>query len=167
MVPPAPAGIVGRSGPGPGCLCALLRPLTLNMVEDGLVASGSPFWIQAPEIGQSTYAALGPAVVLFASIGLWMTINQVGRRAKVLLDWAALAKLAVATFAPHCIIPTGSEGRYVMILLLPSIFLFSAAGVDGIAHRLGASRPLRSRTISTPAIRLDLLRALMVRSELR
>jgi Dolichyl-phosphate-mannose-protein mannosyltransferase len=113
--------------------------VTLHMAEDGLLAGGSHFWTQAPDFGRSIYAALGFAVLLFALIGLWTTHVQIVRRAELGTEWAALAALAAAAFVLHCIIPTGAETRY-MVAVVPSIVLFSAAGIDGIARRFSARR---------------------------
>jgi hypothetical protein len=119
--------------------CVPWYVITRGMTEDGWV--GTPFWLQAPEFGRFIYAALGFAVLFFALIGFWTTIVQVKRRAEVAPEWPALAGLAVATFALHCIIPTLSESRY-MVTVVPSIVLFSAAGIDNVAHRLGARLPI-------------------------
>jgi hypothetical protein len=115
--------------------CVPWYVLTLGMAEDGW--TDTSFWLQAPEFGRFIYLALGFAVLIFALIGLWTTIIQVKRRAEVVPEWAALAGLAVATFALHCIIPTGAESRY-MVTVVASIVLFSAAGVNNVAHRLRA-----------------------------
>jgi hypothetical protein len=109
--------------------------LTLSMVEDG-VGEGAPFLVQGPTFGWYIYAALGSAVLLFALIGSWTTLIR-PRRVEVAPEWAALAALAIATFVLHSLIPTGPDGRY-MVPLLPSIVLFSAAGIDYMARRFGA-----------------------------
>ncbi len=115
--------------------------LTLGMAKNGLVPGGSAFWANAPDFARFTYAALGLTVLLFASLGLWTTIIQVKRRAEVAPEWAALAGLAVAAFALHCVIPTAVDSRY-LVTVVPSIVLFSAAGVDDIARRFGARLPI-------------------------
>jgi hypothetical protein len=115
--------------------------LTLGMVEDSW-GGGSSYWLEATaSFSRFIYLALGFTVLLFALVGLWTTIIQVKRSAEVAPEWAALAGLAVATFALQCIIPTGVDSRF-MVTVVPSIVLFSAAGVDNIAHRLGARRPI-------------------------
>jgi 4-amino-4-deoxy-L-arabinose transferase-like glycosyltransferase len=115
--------------------------LTRGMVEDSW-KGGFSYWLEAaPSFGRFIYLALGFTVLLFAFIGLWMTIIQVKRRAEVAPEWAALAGLAAATFALQCIIPTGAASRF-MVTVIPSIVLFSAAGVDNIAQRLGARPPI-------------------------
>ena len=119
--------------------CVPWYVFTLHMAEYGLLAGGSRFWIQAPDFGRSIYAALGLAVLVFASVGLWTTHLKIGRRAEMAPEWAALAALAAAAFVLHCIIPTGAETRY-MVAVVPSIVLFSAAGIDGVAQRFGARR---------------------------
>jgi hypothetical protein len=119
--------------------CVPWYVFTLHMAEDGLLAGGSRFWIQAPDFGRSIYAALGLAVLLFASIGLWTTCAQIIGRTELATEWAALAGLAAAAFLLHCIIPTGADTRY-MVTVVPSIVLFSAAGIDAIAQRFNARR---------------------------
>jgi Dolichyl-phosphate-mannose-protein mannosyltransferase len=119
--------------------CVPWYVFTLHMAEYGLLAGGSRFWIQAPDFGRSIYAALGFAVLLFASVGLWTTRAQIMSRAEPAPEWAALAALAAAAFVLHCIIPTGAETRY-MVTVVPSIVLFSAAGIDGIARRFSTRR---------------------------
>jgi hypothetical protein len=117
--------------------CVPWYVLTLPMAEDGLLGGGSRFWTQVPDFGRSIYAALGFAVVLFALIGLWTTRAQIMGRAEVANEWAALAGLAAAAFLLHCIIPTGADTRY-MVAVVPSIVLFSAAGIDAIGQRFSA-----------------------------
>lgn len=149
----------------PGLWLAALPPLmacipwyalTLGMAEDGLIAGGgSLLWFsQAVGFGQAIYNALGVAVLLFAVIGLWTTIVHVERRLEVAPEWGALAGLAVATFALHSIIPTGAESRY-MVTVLPSIVLFSAAGVHEIVRHLSNRLPIG-------AVRVGLIGALFV-----
>jgi hypothetical protein len=114
---------------------------TLGMVEDSW-EGGSSYWLKAGvNLSWDIYLALGFIVLFFALIGVWTTIIHVNRRAEVTPEWAALAGLAVATFALHCIIPTGAVSRF-MVAVIPSIVLFSAAGVDSIAHRLDARLPI-------------------------
>jgi hypothetical protein len=83
------------------------------------------------------YLGVGVPVLIFALIGVWETIIRVKPRKEVAPEWAALAGLAIATFTLHCIVPVPIDSRY-MVLLMPSVVLFSAAGVNAIAHRLGA-----------------------------
>jgi hypothetical protein len=121
--------------------CVPWYVLTLGMVEDSW-EGGSSYWLKATgSFSRSVYLALGYTVLLFGLIGLWATIIQVKHRAQVAPEWAALAGLAIGTFALQCIIPTGVSSRF-MVTMLPSIVLFSAAGVDIIAHRLGARLPI-------------------------
>jgi 4-amino-4-deoxy-L-arabinose transferase-like glycosyltransferase len=117
--------------------------LTRGMVEDSWYG-GSSYWLEAiPYFSRSIYLALGFTVLLFALIGLWSRVIQVRvkRRAEVVPDWAALAALAIATFALHCIVPAGVESRY-MVTVVPSIVLFFTAGIDKTAQRLGARLPI-------------------------
>jgi hypothetical protein len=101
----------------------------------GNVAS---FWIEAvPAFTWVVYLRVGLPVLIFALIGVWGTIIRVNARAEVTPEWAALAGLAIATFILHCVVPVGTEDRYV-VPLVPSVVLFSAAGVNEIAYRLGA-----------------------------
>jgi hypothetical protein len=87
------------------------------------------------------YLAVGLPVLIFALIGVWGTIIRVKTRAEVAPEWAALAGLAIATFILHCVLPVPVDSRY-MVLLIPSVVLFSAAGVNAIAHPLGARLPV-------------------------
>ncbi len=87
------------------------------------------------------YLGLGLPVLIFASVGGWETIIRVTPRTEVAPEWAALAGLVIATFILHCVLPIPVQSR-CMVLLIPSIVLFSAAGVNAIAHRLGARLPI-------------------------
>jgi hypothetical protein len=87
------------------------------------------------------YLGVGLPVLIFASIGVWGTIIRVERRTEIAPEWAALAAAAIATFILHCVLPVPIDSRY-MVLLLPSVVLFSAAGVNQIAHLLGARLPI-------------------------
>jgi hypothetical protein len=87
------------------------------------------------------YLGVGVPVLIFAFIGVWETIIRVRPRSEVAAEWAALAGLAIAAFILHCVLPVPIDSRY-MVLLMPSVVLFSAAGVNAIAHRLGARLPI-------------------------
>jgi hypothetical protein len=120
---------------------------TLSMREGSWVGDVASFWVQAvPDFSWSIYLGVGLAVLIFAVIGFWETIIQVKPRAEVAPQWAALAGLAIGTFILHCVVPAGVDARY-MVALVPSIVLFSAAGVDNIAHQLGARLPIRGVNI--------------------
>jgi Dolichyl-phosphate-mannose-protein mannosyltransferase len=136
-------------------VCVPWYALTLGMAEDGLIAGGPLLSLaQAVGFGRAIYNALGFAVLLLAVVGLWTTIVKVERRSGIAPEWAALAGLAMATFALHSIIPTGAESRY-MVTVLPSLVLFSAAGVHEIVRRLGDRQPL-------VAVRVGVTGALLV-----
>jgi hypothetical protein len=87
------------------------------------------------------YRGVGLPVLIFALIGVWETIIRVKPRTEVAPEWAALAGLAIAIFILHSVLPVPIDSRY-MVLLIPSVVLFSAAGVKAIAHRLGARLPI-------------------------
>jgi hypothetical protein len=95
----------------------------------------------APGYAWFIYLGLGLPVLIFALIGVWGTIIRVKARTEVAPEWAALAGLAIATFILHCVLPVPIDSRY-MILLMSSVVLFSAAGVNAIAHPLGARLPV-------------------------
>jgi Dolichyl-phosphate-mannose-protein mannosyltransferase len=99
------------------------------------------------------YLGVGLPVLIFALIGVWDTVIRVKPRTKVAVEWAALAALAVATFVLHCVVPVPVESRF-MVLLLPSIVLFSAAGVNRIA-------PLVAFRLPIGAVRVGLALILM------
>jgi hypothetical protein len=101
-----------------------------------------------------TYLGVGLPVLIFALIGVWGTIIRVKPRTKVAPEWAALAGLAIATFILHCALAVPIDSRF-MVLLIPSVVLFSAAGVDQIARPFGG-RP------SIGAVRVCLALALIV-----
>jgi hypothetical protein len=86
------------------------------------------------------YLGWGVPVLIFALISVWETIIQVKPRTEVAPEGAALAGLAIATFILHCDLPVPIDSRY-MVLLLPSVVLFSAAGVNAIVQRVGGARP--------------------------
>ena len=86
------------------------------------------------------YLGVGLPVLISALVGGWETIIRVTPRTEVAPEWAALAGLVIATFILHCVLPIPIQSR-CMVLLIPSIVLFSAAGVNAIAHRLGARLP--------------------------
>jgi hypothetical protein len=74
---------------------------------------------------------------MFALLGVWKTIIRVKPRTDVAPEWAALAALAIATFILHCFLPVPIQSRFV-VLLIPSVVLFSAAGINEIARPLSA-----------------------------
>ena len=80
---------------------------------------------------------VGLLVLILALIGVWRTIIRVKHQSEVAPEWAALAGLAIATFVLHCVVSVPNESRY-MVLLIPSVVLFSAAGVNEVARRLAA-----------------------------
>jgi hypothetical protein len=119
--------------------CVPWYVLTFGMVEGTWY--GTSFWLQAPNFGWSIYSALGFTILVFAFIGLGTTFIGVDRRTEVVPEWAALAGLAMATFALHCILPTGAENRF-MVTVVPPIVLFSAAGVNAVAQWVGGRLPI-------------------------
>jgi hypothetical protein len=100
------------------------------------------------------YLGIGLPVLIFALIGVWDTIIQIRPRTKVAPEWAALAGLAIATFCLHCVLPVPVDSRYV-VLLIPPLTLFSAAGVNRIA-------PLVAFRLPIGAVRVGLALILMV-----
>jgi hypothetical protein len=87
------------------------------------------------------YGAVGLPIVIVATVGVWATVIWVRPRSEVAPDWAALAALAIAIFTLHCILPVPVDSRY-MVLLLPSVVLFAAAGVNYIGGGLGSRLPV-------------------------
>jgi hypothetical protein len=87
------------------------------------------------------YVGVGLPVLTFALIGVSKTIIRVKTPAEIAPEWAALAGLAIATFILHCVLPVPIDSRY-MVLVIPSVVLFSAAGVNGITQSLGARLPI-------------------------
>lgn len=118
---------------------------TLRMLQDG-VGEGAPFWVQGPEFAWFVYAALGAAVLLFAAIGVWVTLINIPR-ARVAPEWAALAALAVSTFVLHSVIPTGADSRY-MVPVIASSVLFAAIGLDTIANKLVWRLPMGATSVA-------------------
>jgi 4-amino-4-deoxy-L-arabinose transferase-like glycosyltransferase len=135
--------------------CVPWYVFTLDMSEGSWAGDVTSFWVQAvPAFGSSILMAVGLPLVIFALIGAWNTTIRIKPRVRVSPDWAALAGLVVATFVFHCIAPAGLDPRY-MVPLLPSIVLFSAAGVDHIACRFGTR-------LSSRCVRVVLSVALIV-----
>ena len=91
----------------------------------------------APGYVRFIYLGVGLPVVLFALLGVWATVIRIRPRANVAPEWAALAALAIALFVLHCVLPIPVDSRY-MVLLIPSLVLFSAAGIEEIARRSAA-----------------------------
>jgi Dolichyl-phosphate-mannose-protein mannosyltransferase len=113
-------------------------PSIIN-AREGSVAS---LFIEAvPGYTWFIYLGVGLPVLIFAVIGVWEGVIRVRPRTEVAPEWAALAGLAIATFILHCLLPVPIDRRF-MVLLVPSLVLFSAATVNGIAHRLGARLPI-------------------------
>lgn len=114
----------------------------LILVKDSWQSDVVSFWVQAvPGFASFIYLAVGLPVLIFALIGVSETIIRVKPRTEVAPEWAALAGLMIATFILYCVLPVGIESRY-MVVVLPSVVLFSAAGVNEIARRLGARLPI-------------------------
>jgi Dolichyl-phosphate-mannose-protein mannosyltransferase len=90
---------------------------------------------------RDVYLSVGLPVVIFAFIGVWATVIRIERRARVAPEWAGLLALMIATLALYCVLPIGAESRYV-VELVPLVALFSAAGVNEVAHRVGARLPI-------------------------
>jgi Dolichyl-phosphate-mannose-protein mannosyltransferase len=109
-----------------------LAPSEVDVRQGGV---GSLLVDAMPAYARFTYLAMGLPVLLLALVGVWQTLIRVKTRTDVTPEWAALAGLAIATFLIHSVVPVPIENRYV-VLLLPSVVLFSAAGIDAIAHRV-------------------------------
>jgi hypothetical protein len=108
---------------------------TLGM-PSGIWDRGAPPWVKAAGYTRCIYLGTGLIVLVFAFIGVTETIIRVKPRKEVAPEWAALAGLAIATFVLYCAVPVPIDSRY-MVAVLPSFVLFSAAGVNAIAVRLG------------------------------
>jgi hypothetical protein len=122
--------------------CVPWYVLTLEMAGASWTSSSLAYSVDAiVNLSSGIYLAVGLIVLFFAAIGFWTTIIQVQDRAEVAPEWAALAGLAVATFGLDCIVPSEVESRF-MVTVVPSIVLFTAAGVENVAQRLGARLPI-------------------------
>jgi Dolichyl-phosphate-mannose-protein mannosyltransferase len=120
--------------------CVPWYVFTLGLVK-GSLPGVSDRIAAVPGFTRAIYLSVGLPVLIFALIGVWGTIIRIKPRAEMATEWAALAGLAVATFILYCVLPVDAESRY-MVTLVPSIALFSACGVNEIAHRLSARLPL-------------------------
>lgn len=122
--------------------CVPWYALTLSMSQGSWGSSDYSYWVHAvPGFTRFIYLDVGLPLFIFALLGVWATIIWVKPRSEVAPEWAALAALVIATFILYSAVPVPVESRYVMVVL-PSLVLFSAAGVNGIAHRLGARLPV-------------------------
>jgi hypothetical protein len=119
-------------------ICVPWYVFALNMLK-GIWPGAS--YQALPGFAWYLYLSVGLPVFAFALIGVWVKIVRVKPRAEVAPEWAALAGLVVATFILYCVLPVGTESRY-MVALVPSVVLFSAAGVNSIAQPLGARLPI-------------------------
>jgi 4-amino-4-deoxy-L-arabinose transferase-like glycosyltransferase len=118
--------------------CGPWYVLTLSMQKGTWEGDFPSFWVQAlPNFAWFVYVGVGFPVFIFALIGIWGTIIRVKPHTEVITEWAALAGLATATFLLHCLVPVSIESRYMMPLV-PSIVLFSTAGINEIAHQFSA-----------------------------
>ncbi len=134
--------------------CVPWYVFTIGM-QAGNWVPGVSYRAQAvPRFAWSIYMGVGLPVIIFALIGFWETIVRVKPRSELAPEWAALTGLAIATFILCCVWPIPVEGRY-MVVLLPSVVLFSAAGIDQIARRLGAG-------LSIGTVRVGLAAALIM-----
>ena len=121
--------------------CVPWYVFALNILKGIWIPSAS-YRVEAfPRFASYLYLSVGLAVFVFALIGVWVKIVRVKPRTEVAPEWAALAGLVVATFILYCVLPVTIESRY-MVALIPSVVLFSAAGINEIAHRLGARLPI-------------------------
>jgi hypothetical protein len=122
--------------------CVPWYAVTFSMRETSWPFNVASFWIESVSVfTRIIYLRVGLPVLIFALIGVWQTIIRVKPRTEVAPEWAALAGLGIATFILHCLIPVGTEDRY-MITLVPSAVLFSAAAINEIAHRFGTRLPI-------------------------
>ncbi len=116
----------------------LFWPGEINVRSGGVA---SLFVESAPAYLRFIYLGAGLPVLILALVGVWETIFRVKPRTEVAPEWATLAGLMIATFILHCVLPMPIQSRF-MVLVIPSVVLFSAAGVNGIAHRLGGRLPI-------------------------
>lgn len=73
---------------------------------------------------------VGVVVVVLAFIGVWAKIiKQYLLGEKVGMIWASLVAMFVASYIRHIIIPAAFSQRYLLVTM-PAIILFSAAGLD-------------------------------------
>jgi hypothetical protein len=120
--------------------CVPWYGLTLGLTAGGWGPGNLAYRFEAvPGFTWHLYLGVGLPVLIFALIGVWETVFRVKPRIEVAPEWAALAALAIATFILYAILPIFIDSRYATVLL-PSILLFSTAGIDGFARRLGTRR---------------------------
>jgi hypothetical protein len=121
--------------------CVPWYVFTFSMLN-GWTGDGVSFRVEAIlGFAWSIYLSVGLPVLIFALIGLWKTIIRVKSRAEVAPEWAALAGVAISTILLCSVAPVPTDNRY-MLPVLPSIVLFSAAGVNEITHRVRARLPI-------------------------
>lgn len=80
--------------------------------------------------GNQMFVQVGVVVVVLAFIGVWAKIIKqylIGEKIETI--WAALAAMFAASYIMHIIIPAALSQRYLLVTM-PAIILFSAAGVD-------------------------------------
>jgi 4-amino-4-deoxy-L-arabinose transferase-like glycosyltransferase len=119
-------------------LCVPWYAVTLGMTQGGWAPSNFAYRMEAIQgFTWYLYLGMGLAVLIFAVIGAWETTIRVKPRAAVAPEWAALGGLIIATFILYAIVPIPIDGRFVVVVL-PVVVLFAAAGVNAIAQRLGA-----------------------------
>lgn len=84
--------------------------------------------------------AVGFGLGLLAAIGLVDTVARPWLRRRVRGNWAAAAGLLIATWAFHCIVPSSREPRH-MVMALPALMMFVAAGIAVTARWAGSRAP--------------------------
>jgi 4-amino-4-deoxy-L-arabinose transferase-like glycosyltransferase len=118
-------------------LCVPWYAATLGMIQGGWAPGNVSYRMEAiPGFIRYLYLGMGLAVLIFAVVGVWETIIQVKPRTAVAPEWSALGGLMIATFILYAIVPIPIDGRFVVVML-PVVVLFAAAGVNAIAQRLG------------------------------
>lgn len=111
---------------------------------------------------------LGFFILLSALLGIWSKIVIPWRAREIAPEWAVLIALVIAKFCLHCLIPASwAESRYILVLV-PCVLLFAAAGAEWTATKycnIAASNVWKPILVSALAV-LCILQTFTFRREL-
>lgn len=129
-----------------GATCIPWQLMTMHLVEEGWEGGSNP-------TGHYTFSALagfaalflqivGPVLLLFAVLGIFVTIFLPLFRRGVRATAAVMFALILADWFFHSLVPAGVEDRK-LIIALPALVLFVISGALWVADRLPVSPKLQ------------------------
>lgn len=136
-----------------GVACLPWTMATRNLVTPTLqFEAGVPFFLHANRFyATELFKSIGPAIAVFALIGVIAKVILPFLHKRVAPLWAGALGLILGVQLFHTVVPAGMEERY-LLASLPLVLLFMCAGIEWAAWRMSVRLSMRNRVIAIAAV---------------